>query len=184
MPVLDWEPSLWPENLLEEAEHVQHAPLRWWAIHVRPRAEKMLARKLRVRRVGFYLPVHEKRQKYQRRIVTSRVPLFPGYLFAYADGSGSELAEAKEVVNLIPVVEQNTLCRQLRDIRRLVDSGAPITAEERLEVGMPARIVRGPLAGMSGEVLRNNRGLKFVLKVQFIQRAASIEIDGAMVEAV
>lgn len=186
MPVLEWEPPLWPDNLLEE-EFVAERPEpgRWWALHVRPRAEKMLARRLRVRRVAYYLPVHERRKAYPRRVVTSRVPLFPGYLFAYGDDADYEfLQTSREVVNALQVVEQESLLKELRSIRRLVGSGAPITAEERLEAGMPARIIKGPLAGMYGQVVQNKRGLRFVLQVQFIQRAASIEVDGTMVEAV
>jgi transcription antitermination factor NusG len=186
MPILEWEPPLWPENLLdleqvdEEASH-----LRWWALHVRPRTEKMLARKLRVKRVGYYLPQHEHRKKYQRRIVESRVPVFPGYLFVCGDEAAYEFsAVSREVVSPIRVVDQQQLLTQLRNVERLINSGAPITPEERLETGMPARIVRGPLAGMSGHVVRNQRGLKFVLQVQFIQRAASIEVDGSMIEAI
>lgn len=186
MPILEWEPPLWPEDLLDR-ELVEEAPdgVRWWALHVRPRAEKMLARKLQARRVGYYLPQHERRKKYQRRVVTSRVPVFPGYLFACGNQTAYEFSvTAREVVSPIPVVEQELLLTQLRNVRRLIDSGAPITPEARLETGMPARIVRGPLAGMSGQVVRNQRGLKFVLQVQFIQRAASIEVDGTMVEAI
>lgn len=186
MPILDWEPPVWPENLLDQ-ELVAGAPPgnRWWALHVRPRTEKMLARKLLARRIGYYLPQHEHRKTYQRRVVASRVPVFPGYLFVCGDDSAFEFtATAREVVSPICVVEQELLLAQLRDVNRLVASGAPITPEEKLETGMPARIVRGPLAGMSGHVVRNKRGLKFVLQVQFIQRAASIEVDGTMVEAI
>ncbi|MBL8850125.1 MAG: hypothetical protein JNG89_10590 [Planctomycetaceae bacterium] len=182
MPILDWEPPVWPENLLDQ-ELV--AGERWWVLHVRPRSEKMLARKLLARRVGYFLPQHEQRKTYQRRVVASRMPLFPGYLFVYGDDAAYEFSRSsREVVCPIEVVEQQHLLTQLRDVRRLVDSGAPITPEARLETGMPARIVRGPLAGMSGHVVRNQRGLKFVLQVQFIQRAASIEVDGTMVEAI
>jgi transcription termination/antitermination protein NusG len=186
MPILEWEPPLWPDDLLDQdlVEGDPDGP-RWWALHVRPRAEKMLARKLRVQRIGYYLPQHESRRKYQRRIVASRKPVFPGYLFACGDPAAFEFAAtAREVVSPIRVVEQQLLLKQLRDVRRLIDSGAPITPEARLETGMPARIVRGPLAGMSGHVVRNQRGLKFVLQVQFIQRAASIEVDGTMIEAI
>lgn len=186
MPILEWEPPLWPEDLLDR-ESVEQSPdgMRWCALHVRPRSEKMLARKLRVQRVGYYLPQHERRQKYQRRIVASRVPVFPGYLFMFGDQSALEFCiGSRELVSPIHVVEQEQLLAQLRDVRRLIDSGAPITPEAKLETGMPARIVRGPLAGMSGQVVRNQRGLKFVLQVQFIQRAASIEVDGTMVEAI
>jgi transcriptional antiterminator RfaH len=186
MPILDWEPPLWPENLLDQ-ELVAGEPhgARWWALHVRPRSEKMLARKLRVKRVGYFLPQHEQRKTYQRRIMASRVPVFPGYLFVCGDDSAIEFTlTAREVVSPIRVIEQELLLTQLRNVRRLIDSGAPITPEARLETGMPARIIRGPLAGMSGHVVRNQRGLKFVLQVQFIQRAASIEVDGSMVEAI
>lgn len=186
MPILDWEPPLWPENLLDrEQVDGSAAALHWWALHVRPRTEKMLARKLLARRVAYYLPQHEHRKTYQRRIVASRVPVFPGYVFVCGDDAAFEFSStAREVVSPIRVIEQNCFHSQLRDVRRLIDSGAPITPEEKLETGMPARIIRGPLAGMSGHVVRNKRGLKFVLQVQFIQRAASIEVDGSMVEAI
>jgi len=186
MPILDWEPPVWPENLLDQDLVEGEADdTRWWAVHVRPRAEKMLARKLLARRIGYFLPQHGQRKTYQRRVVTSRAPLFPGYLFVRGDDSAYAFTQsAREVVSPIQVVDQKLLLTQLRDVHRLIDSGAPITAEARLETGMPARIVRGPLAGMSGHVVRNQRGLKFVLQVQFIQRAASIEVDGTMVEAI
>jgi transcription antitermination factor NusG len=186
MPILDWEPPVWPENLLDQALVAGESDnVRWWVLHVRPRSEKMLARKLLARRVGYFLPQHEHRKTYQRRVTTSRVPVFPGYLFVCGDDAAFEFTQSsREVVSPIVVVEQQLLLTQLRNVRRLIDSGAPITPEARLETGMPARIVRGPLAGMSGHVVRNQRGLKFVLQVQFIQRAASIEVDGSMVEAI
>ena len=186
MPILDWEPPLWPEDLLDE-ERIEPEPdgWHWWAVHVRPRSEKMLARKLRVRRVGYYLPQHEQTKKYQRRTVTSRVPVFPGYLFVCGDQAAYDFsATARETVAPIHVVEQELLRTQLRNVERLIHAGAPITPEERLETGQPARIVRGPLAGLTGHVVRNRRGQKFVLQVQYIQRAVSIEVDGTMVEAV
>jgi transcriptional antiterminator RfaH len=186
MPVLDWEPAVWPANLLEtEPDARDEESPRWWALHVRPRTEKAVARRLRFRSFAYCLPQHDKRKSFQRRIVTSRLPLFPGYVFLYGDGAAHEYcASTREVVSCLKVVDQRLFIAQLRDVHRVIDAGLPVTAEEKLEVGMPARIIKGPLAGMSGSVLQNKRGLKFVLQVQFIQRAASIEIDGAMIEAI
>jgi transcriptional antiterminator RfaH len=186
MPVLEWEPALWPENLLDlETAPDDPQADRWWALHVRPRTEKAVARRLRFRAMSYYLPLREQRKVYQRRQVLSHVPLFPGYVFMYggADAHGY-CATTKEVVGCLKVTDQLRFLHDIRDVRRLLDSGRPVTAEEKLEAGMPARITRGPLAGMSGSVIRNDRGLKFVLQVQFIQRAASIEVDGSMIEAI
>ena len=185
MAGFDLDPPLWPESVLNHERPADNdAGMRWWVLHVRPRTEKTLARKLRARRAGYYLPLHERHKTYQRRVVTTRVPMFSSYVFAYGDDADYEFTcTARETVSALRVIEQETLLNQLRDIQRLIDSGAPITAEERLEVGMPARIIKGPLAGMSGQVVQNKRGLKFVLQVQFIQRAASIEVDGSVIEA-
>jgi len=181
MPVLDKEPELWPADLLDEG--VEHG--QWWALHVRPRTEKTLARRLRSRAFGYFLPQHERRKIYQRRAVISHVPLFPGYLFAYGEEPAHEFVlQAREVVNCLAVTDQDRFVAELRSIERMLRSGEPVTPEERLQVGMPARITKGPLAGLSGSVVRNKGGLRFVLQVQFIQRGASIEVDGAMIEAV
>lgn len=183
MPVLDVDPMLWPEGLFGNPSQPD-PDHRWWAVHLRPRTEKSVARRLQAAQVGYFLPQRERRAYYQRRLVRSYLPLFPGYLFVYGDDDGFELCtRTKEVVSCLPVRDQQKLERKLRDLRTLVQSGEAITREERLEAGMPARIVKGPLAGLSGRVVRNEGGLKFVLEVQFIQQAASVKVDGAMIEA-
>jgi transcriptional antiterminator RfaH len=186
MPVLDWEPALYPNDLLERAPPAEQTEAhRWWALHVRPRTEKAVARRLRFRSYAYYLPLREQRKTYQRRQVVSHVPLFPSYVFLCGDEDAHGFSTAtREVVSCLEVIDQPRLVKDLRDVRRLLDSGRPVTPEEKLVAGMLARIVRGPLAGLSRNVIRNDRGLRFVLQVQFIQRAASIEVDGAMIEAI
>lgn len=180
MPVLDREPSLWPVNLFDR-EDFTTAEDRWFVLHTRPRMEKSFARYLRSAALSYYLPQHEQTTKYPRRTVRSYLPLFPGYVFGRGDSeAATRCQQRREVVNLIKVKDQELFESQLLGIHRLLDSGAPVTREERLEPGMPARIVAGPMAGLQGHVLKNHRGgLRFVLQVQFIQQAASVEVDGA-----
>jgi len=181
MPILPKEPSAWPKELFEDRAGEGH---RWCALHVRPRTEKTVARQLRSRNVPFFLPVHEARKTYQRRQVASYSPLFPGYVFALADEDArAACATVKEVVTSLEPNDQDQLCDDLKRIHALLEAGAPLTREERLQPGMAARIVSGPLAGMSGTVIRNSNGIKFVLQVRFIQQGASIEVDGSLVEA-
>ena len=174
MPILGKEPSAWPKELFENyADETQC----WFALHVRPRTEKAVARQLRSRNVPFFLPVHEAWKTYQRRRVASYSPLFPGYVFALADEDAqAACAAVKEVVSRLEPNNQQQLREDLQRIHALLEAGAPLTREERLQPGMPARIVSGPLAGMSGTVVRNNNGIKFVLQVRFIQQGASIEV--------
>jgi transcriptional antiterminator RfaH len=182
MPMLAKEPTLWPnEDVFDE---IRTAGQPWCALHVRPRTEKTVARQLRSRNVPFFLPIHESWKTYQRRRVASYSPLFPGYVFAAADrDSRAAMASVKEVVAQLQPTDCERLTDDLKRIHTLLEVGAPVTREERLEPGMPARIISGPLAGMSGTVIRNQNGLKFVLQVEFIHQYASIEVDGSLVEA-
>lgn len=182
MPILAKEPSVWPKELFEDCPGEAR---RWCALHVRPRTEKAVARQLRSRQVPFFLPIHESWKTYQRRRIASYSPLFPGYVFTLADEeTQAACADVKEVVTRLEPGDQEQLREDLKRIHALLEAGAPLTREERLQPGMPAKIVSGPLAGMSGTVVRNKSGIKFVLQVTFIQQGASIEVDGSLVEAV
>ena len=184
MPVLGREPSLWPETLFDGSAE-NRDPERWRVFHVRPRAEKMLARRLRSFGVSYFLPQYESRKRYQRRLVCSHLPLFPGYLFVVGDEVDLESAlAAKELVRTLPIDDQHRIERELRDIHLLLQSGQPVTREDRLRPGSQARIIRGPLAGLCGLVVRNKRGLKFVLRVEFLQQGVSLEVDSNMIEAI
>ena len=77
----------------------------------------------------------------------------------------------------LEVADQKTLWDDLTQVHRLINTGAPITPEERLEPGAPVEISRGPLAGLKGRIIRAASGRRFVVQVNFIQRGASVLID-------
>jgi transcription antitermination factor NusG len=184
MPVLEEEPALWPPDLFARAIESRSGE-SWRAYHVRPRAEKAVARYLRSRSIPYFLPQIERRRRYQRRLVCSRLVLFPGYVFSlFNDQDPSRRAESKAIIRCLAIDDQGQIESELRDVHRLIQSGQPLTREERLQAGSLARITRGPLAGLCGQVVHNNRGQKFVLEVHFLQQGVSVAIDGASVEAV
>jgi transcription antitermination factor NusG len=184
MPVLENEPSAWPIDLFD-SEHAAGETGRWCVYHVRPRSEKVVARHLRSRDVPHFLPQYEKRQHYQRRLVLSYLPLFPGYVFVVGDGNDPNAAavDLKELVGILRVDDQQQIENELRNIHFLLRAGLPVTREERLQPGSLAKIVSGPLAGLCGQVIKNRQGLRFVLRVQFLQQGVSLDVDGSMIEA-
>jgi len=181
VPILDREPGVWPEELFEIRLQTRN-PEPWFVCHVRPRTEKAVARRLRSLGREYFLPQNERRKRYGRRLVCSHLPLFPGYIFVVGNDSdpGSTI---KEIVRSLSVSDQPQLERDLREIDRLLRSGQPVTREERLRPGALARIISGPLAGLCGQVVKNRRGLKLVLRVHFLQQGASVEVDSAAIEA-
>lgn len=190
MPVLSREPMVFPDNLLDDSGIPQSSVSGsgfWWVLHTRPRAEKSLARLLLRQNVSYFLPIHERRRRVQRRLVCSYLPLFPGYVFLYGDEEARRLAlETNLVANTLTVGDQQQLSADLTRVYEAIQSGMPLAPEERLQPGMPAEIVSGPLAGMRGRILRrqDSRIVKFVIEVQLLQRGTSVEVDSSMVRPV
>jgi transcriptional antiterminator RfaH len=178
MPFLPPEPNTFPQDLFTEENGEVRTDRQWWVLHTKPRQEKSLARQLLQARVPFYLPLIEHRSLIRGRVMLSHVPLFAGYLFLLGQRDERVAALAtNRVVHTLEVADQKTLWDDLTQVHRLINTGAPITPEERLEPGAPVEISRGPLAGLKGRIIRAASGRRFVVQVNFIQRGASVLID-------
>ncbi|MEI7686056.1 MAG: transcription termination/antitermination NusG family protein [Planctomycetota bacterium] len=183
MPLVPAETSLFPERLLEPSETVADASARWWVLHTRPRAEKSLARRLLGREVGFYLPLYENRLVYGDRVRSSYLPLFPGYVFLHGNDEDRRLAlETNQIAQSLPVSDQAELWSDLRRIHQLIETRQNLTPEQRLQPGTPVRIIAGAFAGMTGEVIRQGRQLRFLIAVKFLQCGASVDVESWMIE--
>jgi transcription antitermination factor NusG len=188
MPILKAEPMVHPANLLDECAAGAASPgrdkddaeqPRWWVLHTKPRQEKALARELLHGGIPYFLPLYEyRRRRTGGRLFRSYMPLFDGYLFLYA-GRAQRLAAlgTHRVVHSIGVADQQRLCYDLRQIKRLLDTNAPVTPEQKLAPGDEVVIRSGPLAGLAGVIVASATGQRFVVRVDFIQRGASVVLE-------
>jgi transcription antitermination factor NusG len=183
MPLLPAEPVCYPPDLMERPDASEDGT--WWVLHTKPRAEKAIARSLYRDEVPFFLPIYELSKRVGRRVQTSHLPLFPGYLFLRAGESGRIKAlETNQVAHCIAVTDQEQLRSELEAIQRVMSSGAPIGPETRLIPGTPVTIARGPLTGLKGKVLHRGSRLTLVLEVHMLSQGVAVEIEGWMVEAI
>lgn len=178
MPILPQETAWFPSALFDSALSALDGERRWRVLHTKPRQEKSLARHLLDREVPFYLPLVSRRVLQRRRVLTSYVPLFPGYLFLLADPSERVQAlMSGRVVKTLEVEDQVELWNDLLGLWRLLASGMPVSAEQRLAPGVAVEITSGPLAGLHGKIIRASSGRRFVVEVHFIQSGASVLLD-------
>jgi transcriptional antiterminator RfaH len=185
MPLLPQEPSVYPEDLLGRPGDEAEEGACWAVVHTKPRAEKALARLLLHRGVAYFLPLHRRRWRNRGRLFESHLPLFPGYLFLHGDAQARLAAlETNLVAHWLPVEDQQQLYADLVRVHELIATGAPLTPEDKLRPGTRVAILRGPLAGLEGKVLRRGKHLKFFVEVQFLQQGVSVEIESWMIEAV
>jgi transcriptional antiterminator RfaH len=119
------------------------------------------------------------------RIRVSHNPLFPGYVFMVgAEEQRSSALTTHCISRSIEVSDSEQLVYDLRQIHQLIHSGAPLTAEARIEPGMQIRVRSGPLAGLEGTVVQRRGAERLLVVVHFLQRGASVEIADCQVERI
>jgi transcription antitermination factor NusG len=62
-------------------------------------------------------------------------------------------------------------------VRRLVTSTLPYDPHPYLREGMQVEVIRGPLAGVRGILLRKGTRARLVMGVTLIHQAVSVELD-------
>ena len=184
MPILGQESDIFPDDLLSNHELLDHSDRKWYCVYTISRREKDLMRKLHAAQVPFYGPVIEKRYRSpQGRLRVSYMPLFPNYVFMFANADERYNAMTTNCVSKCTLVtEPDLLVRDLRQVFEIVRSGIGLTPEARLEPGNPVRVKTGPFAGYEGTVIRREGKTRLLLSVHFLEQGISIGMDEGLVE--
>jgi transcriptional antiterminator NusG len=160
---------------------VWHQP-RWYALKTRSRHEKVVRDQLVQRDIDTFLPVCESWRQWKDRKKKVELPLFPGYCFARFP-----LTERLRVLNVIGVADLVCINQrpepireeELAAIQQLVATKLQYDPHPFLEEGMDVEVVRGPLTGVRGKLLRKDRVTRLVLAVTLVRQAAVVEIHPA-----
>jgi len=188
MPLLKPEQDIWPLNLLDflEKDQPEVDPGPWWALYTLARFEKKLMRQLIKIEVPFFGPTIARRYRSpQGRIRTSVEPLFPNYVFI----KGDEIARYNAVCTgsvsrWMPVADPAQLVEDLRQIRNLILTEAPLSPERRLEPGQKVRVKTGIFKGFEGTILRRENEIRLLISVRYMGRGASVALDDCQLEQI
>jgi transcriptional antiterminator NusG len=105
-------------------------------------------------------------------------PLFPGYVFVHVQRRHSgKVLQVPGVVSLVGSGREPSVlpAAEIESLR----AGLPQRCYEPhpyLAVGDKVRIVEGPLAGMSGVLVRRKKPLRVVLTLDLIMQSVAVEI--------
>jgi transcription antitermination factor NusG len=158
---------------------------RWYAVRTRSRHEKKVRAQLADRPgIDVFLPLLERRSRWKDRVQRVQLPLFPGYCFARFRGPDRlRVLKAVGVVGLVgPSGEPEPIPdSEIEAIRTLAGSRLTYEPFPFLAEGMVVEVLRGPLMGVRGRLLRKDRELRVVLSVTLIRQSVSVVIDAAEV---
>jgi transcription antitermination factor NusG len=155
----------------------------WKVLFVKPRAEKKVSEYCELYEIPFYLPLREKMRRVQRRKVTVRLPVFPGYVFArFQMDQRLPLLQTNLLVRILEPENPRRMLRDLVMVRRALRVNPALETAKPLTRGRLVRIVAGPFLGVEGRVARLAGTLKGVLNVDLLGQAISVTAEIGQVE--
>jgi len=166
--------------------HMDSQPHRWFAIQTRSRHEKVVRSQLEMRNVDHFLPTMKRLSQWTDRKKEVEVPLFAGYCFGkFSLADRLPVLQSQGVVRLVGYGERPEPIPddEIESLRKLISSPSDYVCCPYLREGMLVEVIRGPLQGVKGRLVREARSCRLVLSINLIQRAVTIEIDAASVAA-
>jgi transcription antitermination factor NusG len=157
-----------------------HEPRQWFAVYTTSCHEKRVAEHCQVRDIESFLPTYPRIRRWKNGCtVHIESPLFPGYVFVRVNQTHKvRVLELPGVVSIVGAARQPTPLPDA-EIEALRSGIHLLKAEPHpcLNLGDKVKIRSGPLAGMTGILVRKKNGLRVVLTLELIMKSISVEID-------
>ena len=157
--------------------------MKWQVLYLRPRLEKKTAEVCRMNRIPHYLPLRTRTRTYQRRKVTTEIPVFPGYLFVSLDAPHKlTLQKTNHVLRFLEPARPCRMLRQLVQVRRALKVDPSLRPAQLLRAGTRVRIVAGPFMGIEGVVSRLASTMNVILTVDLLGQGLVVQANREQVE--
>ena len=159
----------------------------WYAIYTRSRYEKKVAEELVEKNITCFLPLREVMSRWKDRRKLMQWPLFPGYVFIDIDlRDRLKVLQTPGVVRIVGFEKEPVLIprEQIYAVMMLVQEKIKGDPCPYLREGQRVEVIRGPLKGVMGILLKKRVNFRLVLSVDLIMKSVSLEIDAADVRAI
>jgi transcription termination/antitermination protein NusG len=179
-------------NVSSPLEHYDGSAIikpNWYALYTRSRFEKKMLSELTDRSIEVFLPMREIISRWKDRKKRIWIPLFPGYIFVnHIDTPENRfrILNIPGAVRFVGFEGHADLIPedQIQYIRRFLESSIAIDPYPYIQVGTRVEVIAGPLKGIQGLLVEKRGRFRFVLQVDLIRQAISIEIDASDVRPV
>jgi transcription termination/antitermination protein NusG len=161
----------------------------WYALYTRSRFEKKMLSELTGRNIEVFLPMREIISRWKDRKKRIWIPLFSGYIFVNHVDTPENRFRVLNIPGAVrfvglegranPIPEE-----QIVSVRRFLESSIAVDSYPYMQVGTRVEVIAGPLKGIHGILVEKRGRFRFVIQVDLIRQAVSVEIDASDVRPI
>ena len=159
----------------------------WLAAYTKARHEKKADSELKKKGIQSYVPLVKRHRQWKDRKKWVWMPLFRSYVFVRVPLARTlEVLQTYGIHHIVRFNDQYATIpnEQIDAVKRILEGGYSPDAHDYFEVGQEVEITGGPLIGVRGILFRKNGGSRFVLRIDGIRQAISVQIDAHMLKLV
>ncbi|MEO7190515.1 MAG: UpxY family transcription antiterminator [Vicinamibacterales bacterium] len=152
----------------------------WLAVWTRSRHEAVVQQQLVAKGIESFLPTITRWSHWKDRRKQIERPLFPGYCFVRIDPADSLAVRlCTGVVSLLSSEGRPAVIpdREIEGVRTLVESDLKFDPCPFVQEGEAVEVVRGPLRGVVGRLVRKGAHARLIVSVGLIGQGVMIEVD-------
>jgi len=153
--------------------------LQWYALRTHSRHERQVRDRLEAVGIEPLLPLTKSLRQWTDRKVWTVMPLFSGYCFAqFSLENRLAILQTPGVVGIVGCARPEPLAEdEIEAIRKMCASQRQAEPADYFVEGAWVQVVRGPLTGIRGQMIRKAGRDCLVIRAHLIQQAASIQIE-------
>jgi transcriptional antiterminator RfaH len=163
-------------------------PLRWYALYTRSRQEKKLGGRLESKGIETYIPLHKTLRQWSDRKKLVAEPLLRSYVFVRIPATQYDLVlSTPGAVRFVwfsggPAAIPD---RQISLLKLVAGAGEEVEVlPNSLAPGKAVRVLAGPLAGLTGELVHTAGRNRVVVRIDHLDSALSLIIPSSLLEMV
>jgi transcription antitermination factor NusG len=162
---------------------------QWFAVWTRSRQEKSAASILETLGVPHYLPLKSEIRQWSDRKQTVTAPLFSGYLFVRINPVRDGRLQVLKTPGIAGFVGNQTgplpvPDQQIEDIRKVLARRVECIVLPLLNEGDHVRVMRGPLTGVEGRLVRSNSSTRLAISIEMIHKSLLVSVSRHDVELI
>jgi len=137
--------------------------------------------------VHHFLPLKNEVRQWSDRKQAVSVPLFSGYLFVRMNLSKESRLRVLNAAGIVGFVGNQTgpspiPDQQIQNIQTVVEARTECQVVPLLNEGDRVRILRGPLTGIEGTLVRSNSTIRVSISIEMIHKSLMVSVSRGDVE--